>query len=203
MNTDTWNNKHLISLLLLECICTISNYLGISKAGRWTTTSKHSSRFYCWRKYFPQIPPIRASWNLFSLHAKLGHSLKSGLLDKAYAVFFNAFAKEVFPKGHLMLRAISRDWQRRVSDHTAHYNPAIERDRAYKINQWAFNYANHYRRPIQGLTCLFHLRQSHEKLMTWSSVGAIKQAPTLLEGKNETFRPKESTLLRIFLFNCF
>lgn len=124
-------------------------------------------------------------------------------MDKAYAVFFNAFAKEIFPKGHLMLRAINRDWQRRVSDHAARCNPAIERDRVYRIYQWAFNYANYYRKPIQGLTCLFHLRQSREKLMTRSSGGVIKQAPMLLEGKNEAFSPKESTLLRIFLFHFF
>lgn len=29
---------------------------------------------------------------------------------------------------------------------------------------------------------------------------AIKQAPTLLDGKDEAFSPKESSLLRIFLF---
>lgn len=36
--------------------------------------------------------------------------------------------------------------------------------------------------------------------MAWSPGCVIKQAPMLLEGKNEAFNPKESSLLRIFLF---
>ena len=92
------------------------------------------------------------------------------------------------------------DWQRRFSDCTSHYNPATQRGRVYKIDQWVSNHANYYKRLTQGLARIFILTQSREKLMALSLGCAIKQAPTFLEGKDEAFSPKESSLLRIFLF---
>jgi len=64
--------------------------------------------------------------------------------------------------------------------------------------QWVFlDYANYHKRHTQGLHAL-HWTQSRGKLMARSLGCAIKQAPTLSEGKDKAFSPKASSPLRTF-----
>lgn len=155
MNTDRLSHKLFISLLLLECICTISNYWGTSNAGRLTPTSKHSSIlplekiFHSNSTYLGLLKPLFTS-------CQIAVFIKKQIIGQSLSSFLQCIFKGSISKRTSDVKSYQqRDKQRRFSDHTACYNPAIERSRVYKTNQQGFNYANYYKRPIQGLICLF------------------------------------------------